>query len=114
MVRSSPAAMAIATVLLVPPAEELIFRGLIFGCAAEKSGALGYALSCALFALVHILGYVGAYSPAQLACCFVQYLPAGIALAWAYHFSGSIFSPIAIHALINAMSLAGVLWGISF
>jgi membrane protease YdiL (CAAX protease family) len=58
-----------------------------------------------LFALVHILGYIGFYPFEMLLLCFVQYLPAGICLAAAYRLSGSLLSPILIHALVNLLAM---------
>ena len=43
---------------------------------------------------------------AQQFLAFLQDLPAGLCLAWAYERSGSIWVPIGMHMLINAMSLA--------
>ena len=36
---------------------------------------------------------------------FLQYLPAGLCLAWCYVKSGSICGPILMHALINLYSI---------
>jgi len=33
--------------------------------------------------------------------CFLQYLPAGFALAFCYRRSGSIFAPILVHMVVN-------------
>ena len=59
----------------------------------------------AAFSAVHIIGYAGVYSPLHLVLAFLQYLPAGIWLAWCYTKSGSIFGPIVMHAIINLYSL---------
>ena len=41
-------------VLLAPFVEEVLFRGLVFGCLKEKSRIFAYILSCALFAFLHV------------------------------------------------------------
>lgn len=105
MAGSNFTVMFIGTVLLVPVAEEALHRGLVFGCLYPKSHAVAYILSTAIFASVHILGYVGAYSPLHLALAFIQYVPAGLTLAWAYRKSGSIFAPMLMHAVINAVGM---------
>ena len=97
--------MFLGTVLFVPVAEEALHRGLIFGCLYPKSHAAAYAISVTVFAAVHIVGYVGVYSPLHIVLAFVQYLPAGLALAWAYRRSGSIFAPMLMHAVINAVGM---------
>ena len=97
--------MAIGTVFLVPVAEEALHRGLIFGSLYQKSHMAGYLLSAAIFSAVHIFGYTGVYTPLHLVLAFLQYIPAGLTLCWAYRLSGSIYAPILIHATINAISL---------
>ncbi len=97
--------MAVGTVVLVPLAEEALHRGLIFGCLYQKSHTAAYLLSSAIFASIHIMNYLGVYSPGDTALAFIQYLPAGFALAWAYRKSGSIFAPILMHAMINGVSI---------
>ena len=100
--------MAISTVILVPPAEECVFRGLIFRNLYGKSRWAAYAVSMAAFACVHILGYVGRYSPLELLMAVLEYLPAGLSLAWAYAKSDTIFAPILMHACINFVAMGGL------
>ncbi len=105
MVHSNFWVMAIGTVVLVPVTEEALHRGLIFGCLYQKSHAAAYILSTVIFASVHVMNYVGVYSLLDTALAFIQYIPAGLALAWAYRKSGSIFAPILMHAMINGVSI---------
>ena len=103
--RSSGYLTVLGTVLLAPVAEECFYRGLFFGTFARKNLYLGYAVSMVLFSVIHILGYIGKVPPLTLALSFLQYLPAGLCLAWSYVKSETILTPIVIHTLINA-------WGI--
>jgi membrane protease YdiL (CAAX protease family) len=52
-----------------------------------------------------VLGYIGSADLLTLALCFLQYIPAGLCLAWAYDASGSIFAPVLIHTVINALGI---------
>lgn len=97
--------MLVGTVILVPVAEECFFRGLIFRNLYGKSRWAAYLVSMIAFAAIHILGYIGLYSPLELIMAVLQYLPAGLCLAWAYQKSGTIFAPIVIHACINFLSI---------
>ncbi|HCP70616.1 MAG TPA: hypothetical protein DIT87_00905, partial [Clostridiales bacterium] len=54
------------------------------------------------------LGYIGKYSPLELVMAVLQYLPAGLSLAWAYTKSDTIFAPIIIHACINLVAIGGL------
>ena len=105
MVDGNFAIMAVGAVIFVPMAEELIHRGLVFGTIAKKSRTAAYIVSAAFFAAIHVVSYIGTTDHLQLALAFVQYLPAGLLLAWAYERSGTIFAPIAVHMVINAMGI---------
>lgn len=100
--------MAVGVVLLVPPAEELLYRGLIFRSLWRRSKAAGYLVSMAAFAAIHVVGYIGSASPATLVICFLQYLPAGACLAWTYSKADNIFAPMAVHAIVNAVAIGAL------
>ena len=92
---------AVGTVILVPPAEECFYRGLIFRSLYGKSRWAAYFVSMLAFTAVHIMGYLGQYSAVELMIALAQYLPAGLCLAWSYTKADTIFAPILIHAIIN-------------
>ena len=94
--------MTLGTVILVPPVEECMYRGLIFRRLYGVNKWAAYLISATSFALLHILGFIGVYSPLELCLAVLQYLPAGLCLAWAYVRGGSIYTPIFIHAIVNA------------
>ena len=100
--------MVIGVVILVPLAEEVLYRGLIFRNLYRSSQVAAYLVSMAAFAAVHVLGYLGTESIGTLAVCFLQYLPAGLCLAWTYTKADNIFAPIAVHALVNAIAIGAV------
>ncbi len=97
--------MAVGTVILVPVTEELFYRGLVFGGLYSWSKTAAYLISALVFSAIHVIGYVGTATPLVLVGCLVQYLPAGLCLAWSFRESGSIFVPILIHALVNALGI---------
>ena len=97
--------MALGTVVLVPLVEEVLFRGVLFGAFPHRHRVAAYIVSAAAFALVHVLGYIGSADLTTLVLCFLQYVPAGLCLAWAYDASGSIFTPVLIHTVINALGI---------
>jgi membrane protease YdiL (CAAX protease family) len=97
--------MVLGTVILVPPFEECIFRGLIFGNLYRKSHWAAYVVSILSFAMLHILGYLGTYSPMEVVIAVLQYLPAGLCLAWSYTKAETIFAPIFIHAAVNYITI---------
>ncbi len=96
---------AIGTVLLVPMTEELFYRGLLFQGLYNRGRRAAYVISAMLFAAVHVVGYIGQADHLTLALCFVQYIPAGLCLGWAYAEADTIFAPILIHTVINAMGV---------
>lgn len=98
--------IAAGSVILVPLAEELLFRGMLFTGVRQKHPIGAWFLSAAAFSAVHILGYIGSYDFVSFLLAFVQYLPAGFCLAYAYAASGTILAPVMMHTVIN---LVGVL-----
>lgn len=100
---------AIATVFLAPPVEECLFRGLLFQSIHKKSRFLAFAISATAFALVHITSYIGYYGALGSALLLLQYLPAGLALGWAYEKADTILAPMVIHMVINAISMGQIL-----
>jgi membrane protease YdiL (CAAX protease family) len=99
-----PLLMLLSTVVLAPVAEELLYRGLVFGWLREKNAILAYILSALFFSGIHVLQYIGAYSAAHVLVALVLYLPAGLCFAWAYQHSGTILTPIIIHAVNNLLA----------
>ena len=108
MVRTELPLIAAGTILLVPLAEESLFRGLIFGNLYKKSPVMAYVISTVAFSAIHIVSYLGVYTPLELLVSFLSYLPAGLCLGWAYVRADSIFAPIMIHAAVNAMGIYGM------
>lgn len=97
--------MNIGTIVLAPMAEELLFRGLIFQGLFRRSKLLAYGVSAAVFSLIHLVSYIGLISPLHFLVGFLQYLPAGIALGYAYEKADSICAPILLHMLVNALGM---------
>ena len=100
--------MAAGTIFLVPVAEECLYRGVVFGNLLKRNAVAAYLVSTVIFCAIHVMGYIGSYHPMTLLLCAIQYIPAGICLAWAYRRADSIFAPILIHAIINAIGIFSV------
>ena len=88
-------------IFLAPVLEETLMRGVIFGVLQRLNRPAAYALSVLLFAYCHVWPYASEGAFFWLA--LVQYIPVSIALCRTYERSGSIWCPIALHMLINAM-----------
>lgn len=101
MVQDHYVLMTIGTVVLVPVAEECFYRALFFRTLYDKYPVVSYVVSMVIFSIAHVAAYVTLAEPFTLFLCFLQYLPAGFALAWSYRRSGSIFAPILIHMAVN-------------
>ncbi len=100
--------MAIGTVALVPVAEELLFRGLIFRGLYDRSPLIAHLASMVLFSAIHVTGYIGYFEPKILLLCFIQYLPVSYCLNFAYRHSGTIVAPILMHTLNNLIATAAM------
>lgn len=102
---TTPGLTAFGIVLLVPAAEEILYRGLLFGGLRNKHRVLAYLVSILVFSAIHVVPYIGEYTMVEFALTLVVYLPAGLILAMSYEYSDSIFAPIFIHTIINALSI---------
>lgn len=105
MIQENFGLMAVGTVLFVPVAEEALYRGLFFSQVYNRSPIAAYLISTCVFAAIHVIGYIGQYQPLQLALCFLQYVPAGIALGFAYARADSIWASILMHTTINLIGV---------
>ena len=92
---ANPVAAFFSIVIVGPIAEEILFRGLIYGALEKRFRVAGAILmSSFIFALVHL----------QL----VHLIPIfflGVALGWARWKSGSLGLPILLHVLNNGVAL---------
>jgi len=87
-----------ATVLLVPAAEEILFRGILYP-AIKRAGYPRLAVWCsaAAFAIIHL--------------DFVRFLPLmvlALALVWLYEYTGNLLACITAHALFNAANFVAL------
>ena len=105
MVQDNYGLMVLGTVVLVPIVEECFYRVLLFRNLYERHPVIAYIVSMVIFSLAHVAAYIGMESFGTLLLCFLQYLPAGFALAFAYRRSGSIFASVLIHMTVNQIGM---------
>jgi uncharacterized protein len=86
---------------IAPFFEETFFRGFLFqGLAHSWGPLLGAIVSAAIFSLSH-----------QQFDIFVPLFALGLALAWVYHVSRSVWGSIALHAVYNGIAVIAWLAG---
>ncbi|HHU05461.1 MAG TPA: CPBP family intramembrane metalloprotease [Clostridiales bacterium] len=105
LLQQNSRAMMMSSLLLAPIVEETLFRGLVFAPLLKVNRIAAYALSFLIFAFYHIWQYVLSGLTPQFFIYLLQYLPGSIVLSWSYEKSGTIWSPILLHALINAAAI---------
>lgn len=85
----------ILAVFMAPLFEEIFFRGFLFrGFSSSWGWVAGAFVSAAVFGIAHL----------QLDV-FVPLFALGLALAWVYKRTGSLWTCIAFHALFNGLSV---------
>ena len=104
MLKESPLLMTVAVIFAAPLAEECLFRGWLFTGLSKRSLPRAYAVTCAVFSAIHVVGYIGLYDARTLALCFVQYLAPSFALCWACRKNDSLCAPLLMHMLINTIA----------
>ena len=106
---SAPRMTALIVVVLAPFVEETLFRGLVFGCIRDNSRVAAYVISCVLFALLHVLPFFLSSHDLGYLILMLQYLVPGLIFAWAFEHSGTLWTAILLHAVVNALSLGIIL-----
>ena len=92
-------------IFIAPLVEETLFRGVVFGTLRRRGWRIpAYVVSIVLFSIYHIWQYVLVYADPSLFIYALQYIPVSAALAWLYDRSGTIWSSIFFHMLINLIA----------
>lgn len=103
---ASPWFVVLFVVAIAPAYEELLFRRVLFGRLwAAGRPWLGMVLSGAVFACLHEMPGFSANSGPATAMLWLTYGLMGAAFAWLYRRTGTLWAPIAAHALNNAVAL---------
>jgi membrane protease YdiL (CAAX protease family) len=103
--------LALFAVVLAPAYEELLFRRVLFGRLWQAGRpVLGIVLSSLAFALVHEIPGTSDNGPLEIAQLWLVYGGMGAAFAWLYQRTGTLWAPIAAHALNNGIALAALMF----
>lgn len=97
-VARDPGALALAglaAVIMAPLAEEIFYRGLLFGGFLKWGFWPAAVVSSAIFSAVHL-------DPGSV----VPFLGVGIGLCWVYWRGGRLWDAIAFHCFFNSISFA--------
>lgn len=100
MRQAQPALAVFAIVVIAPLAEEILFRGLLFGALEEKCGNWTILWTALAFALCHFdLFY------------FVPLTILGLLFGWARQKSGSVWLSVILHCLNNLVAIVALALG---
>ena len=99
-----PRTTLLITLFLAPFVEEVLFRGLVFGWLAERSGAVAYVVSAALYAFGCLWQVMAGGATTASLLVLAQYMIPGLVFAWAYGRSGSVWSAVIVHVAVNALA----------
>ena len=106
-----PVFLFLFATVLAPAYEELLFRRVLFGRLwAAGRPWLGLLLSSAVFALVHEVPGTSHNGPAEILQLWLVYGGMGVAFAWVYRKTGTLWAAFAAHGLNNATALAALLF----
>jgi membrane protease YdiL (CAAX protease family) len=89
-----------ASVLIVGPGEELVFRGLVQGHLREVySAPAGVLIASGVFAVVHVSSFTGPGAAASLALVFTL----ALVLGGLYEYTDNLVVPALVHGVFNAL-----------
>lgn len=97
-------ALAVTSVAVVAPAEELFFRGAIQGRLRQRFGPVSAVVgSSLLFGSVHLTNYTGSIVPVLAGSLLIASV--GAVLGALYEWTDNLAVPIAVHAVYNVILL---------
>jgi tetratricopeptide (TPR) repeat protein len=97
MLAANPLLAAVEVIFIAPVAEEVLFRGLLFGALEKRCGKWTILWTALVFAIFHLdLFY------------FLPLLSLGILLGWLRRKSGSVWVSAVLHGLNNLIALTAV------
>lgn len=99
--------ITVMTVILAPILEELMFRAGLFGLLRRYNRLLAYGTVILVFGAYHVWAY--ALADPRYWLFMLQYVPVTFLLCLLYEKTGTIWSSILLHILVNAVSL----WALS-
>lgn len=96
--------LIVASVLVIGPAEELLFRGVVQKYLRERFSARAAVLGAgALFAAIHVLALVTT-STVGVAFSLLMVFVIGVVLGWLYERTGSLPAAMLAHGLYDALA----------
>lgn len=96
--------LAVLSVVIVAPAEELLFRGAIQGRLRQRFGPRASVVgSSLLFGSMHLANYTGALGPIVAGAVLIAAV--GAVFGALYEYTDNLAVPVATHAVYNAVLL---------
>ncbi|MBR3704847.1 MAG: CPBP family intramembrane metalloprotease [Oscillospiraceae bacterium] len=108
-IHDAPRSTLLIIIFLAPFVEEVLFRGYIFGNLRATSRTAAYIVSCLLFAFLHVWQFAVIHRDLSYFLLMLQYLVPGLAFAWTYERSGTLWGSVLLHAAVNALAAWSVL-----
>ena len=108
-IHDAPRSTLLIIIFLAPFVEEVLFRGYIFGNLRATSRTAAYIVSCLLFAFLHVWQFAVIHRDLSYFLLMLQYLVPGLAFAWTYEKSGTLWGSVLLHAAVNALAAWSVL-----
>lgn len=98
--------LIVASILVIGPSEELLFRGTIQPYLRERVSPNAAIVGAAgLFAVTHVLGLLTATGVAALIPIGIVFV-AALGFGWLYERTGSLVAPIVAHIIYNVLIYA--------
>jgi uncharacterized protein len=95
-------AVGVLVIVLAPVVEELFFRGFFYRALRSRFSFVAAALiDGAVFGVIH-------YSGSETLSILPVFVALGFIFCWVYERTGSLYAPIAMHALNNTLAYANM------
>ena len=108
-IQDAPLSTMMIILFLAPFVEDTLFRGYVFGNLRPINRIAAYIVSCLLFAFLHVWQFIVIQRDLSYLPLMLQYIAPGLAFAWTYEKSGTLWGSILLHTVVNALAAWTVL-----
>lgn len=95
------------SIVVIGPAEELLFRGLVQGRIKRAIGPVGAIVAAsAVFSSIHVSGLIASGAPQQIIATLSVIFVLALVLGSLYEITGNLVIPAIVHGLYNAIQFS--------
>ncbi|MBQ9980643.1 MAG: CPBP family intramembrane metalloprotease [Oscillospiraceae bacterium] len=101
-------ALIASACMLGPLVEEVIYRSTVYGSIARRNKIVAHIVNWFFFGAIHVVQFAFMYGDPKLLIHVLAYIPHSVGMAVVYERSGSVWTCIFLHMIINIISIGTI------